>query len=156
MGKRLPLPKKKQRKMCIFLQWSFIMRNFNYFVSFTSKMLLTFCSKCIWGEVSSSFVQALLIAIYTQSWKETSNGFKMGFTFAIWRGYIAPRLSLTIALSFYNNFSRWDAMISKDCNSVSAVQVTKFHPYIVSASFFSQCWIGLIAMCVCVQLICSI
>ena len=44
--------------------------------------------------------------LHTQSWKETSNGFKMGFTFAIWRGYIAPRLSLTIALSFYDNFSQ--------------------------------------------------
>ena len=112
MGKRLRPPKKQRKKeMCIFLQWSFIMRNFNYFVSFTYKMLLTFCWKCI----LCFCIEGIIIIIcpnppycnlHTQSWKETSNGFKMGFTFAIWRGYIAARLSLTIALSFYDNFSQ--------------------------------------------------
>ena len=65
-------PRKKQRKkeMCIFLQWSFIMRNFNYFVSFTSNCYLPFVQSAFEAfvlEVSSSFVQTLLIAIYTHN-----------------------------------------------------------------------------------------
>ena len=104
-------PKKTKEKGDVhFFAMVIYYEKFQLFCVVHFQLLLTFCSKCIWGFCIGGIIiicpNPPYCNLHTQSWKETSNGFKMGFTFAIWRGYIAPRLSLTIALSFYDNFSQ--------------------------------------------------